>query len=74
MNLVNVVDVATLGAVEFAVASAAFNVISENGSICDELGNPFKIGLSARVTGKVSSIAEKKISILLAKIPFGFSF
>ena len=74
MNLVYVVDVATLGAVEFAVASAAFRVTSEKGSICDELGKPFMIGLSARVTGNVSSIAEKKISMLLAKTPFGFSF
>ena len=69
-----VVDVATLGAVEFAVASDAFRVTSEKGSICDELGNPFIMGRSASVTGNLSSIAEKKISMLLAKTPFGFSF
>ena len=66
--------VATLGADACAVVSDAFRVISEKGSICDELGKPFTIGRSASVTGNLSSIAEKKISMLLAKTPFGFSF
>ena len=74
MNLVYVVDVATLGAVEFAVASDAFRVTSEKGSICDELGKPLTTGRRASVTGNLSSIAEKNTSMLLAKTPFGFSF
>ena len=74
MNRVYVVDVATLGAVALTFTSEAFNVTSENGIICEELGASFITGRSCNVIGKIVSTAEKKISTLLTNTPFSHTF
>ena len=70
MNLVNVDDVATLGAVALTFTSEALTVVSEKGMICEELGASFITGLICNVTGKIVSTEEKKTSILLTYTPF----